>query len=57
MSDIIIAAVIIGIASAILFDVLFLRWLRRRPNRKFELQPTDRTEPPCWVYGWPDDLP
>lgn len=55
MSDLLIVGIAIGIAASMLFDFLFLRWLRRRPGRKFELCATPPTEPPCWPYGWPDE--
>lgn len=54
MSDLTIAALIVGFIAGASIDVLFLRWLRRRPNRKYELSPTPDT-PPCWPYGWPDE--
>jgi hypothetical protein len=55
MPDLWIAAIVIGIIAAVAFDFLFLRWLRRRPGRKFDLRSTPANDPPCWVYGWPDD--
>lgn len=55
MSDYIIAFVIIAIAAMVLFDFIFLRWLRRR-NHKFDLTPYPKTDtPPCWPYGWPGE--
>lgn len=55
MSDLLVAAIVIGIIAAVLFDFLVLRWLRHRPGRKFDLGATPPKEPPCWVYGWHEE--
>lgn len=68
MSDFGIAIIVVAIAVMVLLDALVLRWLRRRPNRKFDLHksgflPSGRRDrnypnsdtPPCWPYGWPGE--